>query len=141
MHKELNDNMAVVVKELQINHAIKSQAGWSVTAISTQAAISGGTAQAGGQGLATQSATAVSGNVSDIKDRNKCLSKQHECGIFIDNSVNGKNSNAKPVQELEVYVDKKAYTVFIVRNITTKMFIFVKRQTVTSNMIISIKWS
>ena len=49
MQRELNDQIAGIVNELQIIHAIKSQAGRSVTAVSTQAAISGGTAQAGSQ--------------------------------------------------------------------------------------------
>ena len=71
--------MAGMVNELQIIHAIKSQVGRSVTAVSTQAAITGSTAQAGGQGLTTLSGSAVSRNVSEISDRKKCLSKQQEC--------------------------------------------------------------
>ena len=77
----------------KLSTLLKSQAGRSVTIVSTYAAITGSTAQAGGQGLTTLSGSAVSGNVSDI------LSKQQEC--------EWENFNPKPVQELKVSVDKK----------------------------------
>ena len=116
MQKELIGHIAEFSNELQISRTKRGQAGQPVTAVSYQAASTGSTAQAGGQGLMTLSGSAVSGNVSDISDINKCLSKQQECEKFIDRSVNGKNSNAKPFQELEVGMNLKGKIVIALIN-------------------------
>ena len=79
MQNELLGHIAEFSNQLQISHTKRGQAGQPVTAVSAQTASTDSPAQAGGQGLTTLPGLAVSGNVGDILDKYKCLSKQQEC--------------------------------------------------------------
>ena len=77
MQDVLLSHIAEFSNQLQISHTKRGQAGQPVTAVSSQAAITGNQAQTGGQVFIPE--LAVSGNVGDILDKYKCPSKQQEC--------------------------------------------------------------